>query len=51
MVAGRGGVSSGLGAGLETYDVRDRAARYVRVRPLPAADGSTARPLRVVIRG
>ena len=49
--AGRGGVSSGLGAGLETYDVRDRAARYVRVRPLPAADGSTGRPLRVVVRG
>ena len=49
--AGRGGVSSGLGAGLETYDLRDRAARYVRVRPLPAADGSTGRPLAVVVRG
>ena len=39
--AGRGGVSSGMVSGLETYDLRDRAARYVRVRPLGAADGGT----------
>jgi hypothetical protein len=48
---GRGGVSSGLVTGLETYDLRDRAARYVRVRPLGAADGGTGRPLAVRVRG
>ena len=37
--------------GLETYDLRDRAARYVRVRPLGPTDGSTGRALRLVVRG
>jgi hypothetical protein len=44
-------VSSGLAVGWETYDLRDRTARYLRVRPLGAADGSTGRPLAVVVRG
>jgi hypothetical protein len=49
--SGRGGVSSGLTVGRETYDLPDRLARYVRVRPLGAADGSSGRPLAVVVRG
>jgi hypothetical protein len=38
-------------SGLETYDLRDRSARYVRVRPLGAADGSPGSPLAVRVRG
>ncbi len=47
----RGGVSSGLVTGFETYDLRDRAARFVRVRALGAAGGGQARPLAVRVRG
>lgn len=47
----RGGVSSGRVTGLETYDLRDRAARFVRVRALGTADGSPGRPVEVRIRG
>ena len=46
----RGGVSSRRSAALETYDLRDRAARYVRVRPLGSTDGSSGRVLRLVVR-
>lgn len=47
----RGGVSSGASTRFETYDLRDRAARYVRVRPLGASDGSGGLPLAVRVRG
>ena len=46
----RGGVSSGRSTVAETYDVRDRRARFVRVRPLGATDGSTGRAVRLVVR-
>jgi unsaturated chondroitin disaccharide hydrolase len=46
----RGGVSSRRSAALETYDVRDRVTRFVRVRPLGATDGSSGRVLQLVVR-
>ena len=49
--SGRGGVSSGRVSGFETYDLRDRDARFVRVRPRGAADGGTGRPVAVRVRG
>lgn len=47
----RGGVSSRRSSALETYDVRDRLTRYVRVRPLGATDGTRGRVLGLVLRG
>jgi unsaturated chondroitin disaccharide hydrolase len=46
----RGGVSSRRTAALETYDLRDRVTRFVRVRPLGATDGTRGRVLRLVVR-
>jgi hypothetical protein len=46
----RGGVSSRRSAALETYDLRDRTTRYVRVRPLGSTDGTAGRVLRLVVR-
>src|SRR4029079_3405107 len=46
----RGGRSSRRSAALETYDLRDRVARYVRVRPQGSTDGSRGRVLRLVVR-
>jgi unsaturated chondroitin disaccharide hydrolase len=46
----RGGVSSRRSAALETYDLRDRVTRFVRVRPLGSTDGSPGRVLRLVVR-
>ena len=46
----RGGVSSGPTTALETYDLRDRATRFVRVGPLGAA-GRTGRAVELLVRG
>lgn len=46
----RAGVSSGRSATAETYDVRDRSARFVRVRSVGATDGSRGRVTRLLVR-
>ncbi len=46
----RGGVSSGRSAAAETYDLRDRTTRFVRVRPLGSTDGTEGRVLRLTLR-
>jgi unsaturated chondroitin disaccharide hydrolase len=46
----RAGLSSVQTAGAETYDVRDRTLRYLRVRPLGASDGTRGRVLAVRAR-
>ncbi len=46
----RRGVSSRRTAAAETYDVRDRVTRFVRVRPLGSTDGTGGQLLRLVVR-
>ena len=46
----RAGVSSGRSAAAETYDLLDRATRFVRVRPLGSTDGTAGRVVRLVVR-
>ena len=46
----RGGVSSGRSASAETYDLRDRVTRYVRVRPRGSTDGTAGRAVRLTVR-
>ena len=47
----RRGVSSGAAAAFETYDVTDRLARYVRVRPRGSTDGTMGRVVGLRVRG
>ena len=46
----RRGVSSGRLTQFETYDLRDRAVRYVRVLPRQAADGTDGRVQAIRVR-
>jgi unsaturated chondroitin disaccharide hydrolase len=47
----RGGVSSGRTASFETYDLRDRVARFVRVVPLGTSSGAPGRVAQLRVRG
>jgi unsaturated chondroitin disaccharide hydrolase len=47
----RGGVSSGRTASFETYDLRDRVTRYVKVVPLGTSSGTTGRVAELRVRG
>ena len=47
----RGGVSSGRSASLETYDLRDRVTRFVKVVPLGTSSGMPGRVAGLRVRG
>jgi unsaturated chondroitin disaccharide hydrolase len=47
----RGGVSSGRTTALETYDLRDRVTRFVRVVPLATSTGAPGRVTQLRVRG
>jgi unsaturated chondroitin disaccharide hydrolase len=47
----RGGVSSGRTTSLETYDLRDRVTRFVRVVPLATSTGAPGRVAQLRVRG
>jgi unsaturated chondroitin disaccharide hydrolase len=49
--AARGGVSSGRSTSWETYDLRDRVTRFVRVVPLGSSTGDPGRVLDLRVRG
>jgi hypothetical protein len=47
----RGGVSSGSTTSFETYDLRDRVTRFVKVVPLGTSTGAPGRVGELRVRG